>query len=1124
MPFACLTKFALILAVLSLVSCGDGPREATAEKSSSTALVERRGASEAGAPLFEKISSAESGITFANLWDPSEEERPDLSQAAAGGGVAMGDFDGDGLPELVLTRPHGGPVLYRNRGDWRFEEITEAAGLGASQDDWVTGPSIADADGDGDLDLFLVTHRRGHHRLYLNDGSGTFAEAKGSGLELSGEAISAAWADFDNDGDLDVHVVTNWHDPKTRQAIIIDPVTGQPKLQDEEAPFQVLPVGGGDYQLLRLGSPDHLFRNNGDGTFTDVAEQAGLSGAGVGLSSIWWDADADGWPDLYVSNDYKGADRLYMNRRDGTFVDVARESLPHTPWFSMGTAVGDLDGNGFLDLMATDMAGSTHYRSKIGMGDMSDSAWFLKAARPPQYMRNALYLGTGTRHFREGAQLAGLANTDWTWTVKIADLDNDGLEDVFFTNGMTRDWNHSDLEKLSPRAGEAGYLEFWYQQEPLREQNLAFRNLGDLRFEENGEGWGLDDVSVSHGAAAGDLDGDGDLDLVVNRWGQEAAVYRNASTEGKVVRISLQTQEGNRFGIGSRVEAEIGGRKVLRFLGSGGGFMSSDEPVIHFGVGEAAGIDSVRVIWPGGTAEDFGSRAAGRHHFLTRGAGTSASRRSSLAPLFVPSVEPAFTRFQINEVPFDDYARQPLLPATLDKLGPDIAWGDLDGDGDEDLVVSGPATIADRVFANLGGGRFAPAFEGFARAAAASETSDLILFDADGDGDQDLFTVSGGVEGEPENAGLRDRLYLNDGRGNLRHAPDAVPDVRDSGSVAAVSDLDGDGDLDLFVGGRSVPGTYPTAARSRLYHNEGGRFVDRTPEALQSLGMVTDACWSDVDGDGREDLFVTIDWGSPRLFLNRGGRLEEASAVWKLEDLSGWWQCVRPGDFDGDGDIDLAVGNMGLNTKYRADPDHPVEIYFGDLDGSGRPHLVEAAVKGDALLPIRGRSCSAEAMPSIASRFENFHSFASATLGEIYSPVGLENALRWEITELRSGVLRNEGGSFQFVPFPRAAQIAPVSAMVAGDLDGDGLIDLALAQNFFGNQPETGRYDGGIGELLLGRGDGSFLVACAIESGISIKGDGTDIALADVDGDGVADLVVARSEEPLAVYLRVTTE
>ena len=1058
-----------------------------------------------------------------------------LSKEPSAHGVCAGDYDGDGKPDLFFSHPYGGHQLFRNLGNWRFEEVTKKAGITkVVGNHWAMGCCFVDHDGDGDLDLFVGG--TGNPVLLLdNQGDGTFRD-RGAALDLprDGSNVQMAFADYDLDGDLDGFLVTN-RDPGTSSrtnnlSIQAKFVNGEPVIEEKyRGVFDAIRHPTEGLHFVMAGEEDRLFQYDGT-KYHDVSQTAGLKGTDMGLAASWFDYDDDGRPDLYLANDFFGPDRLYRNLGNGSFADVAKAVLPHVPWFSMGTDVADVNNDGMLDFMGSDMAGSDHYKSKLGMGEMEQFGWFLKTSNPSQYMRNALFLNAGQGRFLEAAFLAGVANTDWTWSLKFADLDNDGWIDLFGTNGMTHDTSNSDLQAKANALEtdrEAGL--FWWNTPPKRDHNFAFRNLGDLKFKPIASEWGLDFNGVSYGAALADFDGDGDLDLAIASLEDPIRIYRNESHQGHMVKIRLKGSKRNSHAIGAKVTLETENGMQTRYLTSCQGYASANEPIIHFGLGASKVIKRLTIRWPLGAVQTFQNLPADQYLVITEPKEAKAAPRNPKdKSWFVASDALGMVTHQEND--FDDFKVQPLLPHQLSKLGPGMAWADVDGDGDEDVFFGGASGHGSNLAVNKGDGSFAlsPQIDLSHPQMNVFEDMGVVFLDADSDGDLDLYVASGGFDPRPNPVYLRDRLYLNDGKGNFRIDLHATSDLRDSGGPVAASDFDHDGDLDLFVGGRVVKARYPTTPNSRLLRNDGGKFTNVTDSLAPGLrlsGMVTGAIWSDCNGDGWLDLMVTHEWGPVAVWKNNKGKLTNASEKAGTSDRLGWWTGIEAADVDGDGDMDYAVGNMGLNTKYHASKEKPYLLYFGDLDGSGTPRIVEACHEGGVLFPIRGKSCSTRAMPSLGKKFSSFHAFASATLPQIYAPQNLQASQRLVINELSSGILLNDGkGRLTFRPLPRLAQVSAVFGLAFHDWDADGHTDLAVAHNFYSPQPETGNVDGGLGMVLEGLGNGNFKPMSADQSGFLLPGDAKALALTDLDGDARPDLVATVNSDSPRTFLNQTSK
>jgi hypothetical protein len=1051
--------------------------------------------------MFRELPPQETGVVTENPYDDPKMWGA-LSHVAQNGelgsGLAIGDYDGDGRPDIFVVNKTRSCRLFRNLGNWKFEDVTERAGVedkGEAAAIWKQGATFVDVGNKGLLDLYVCRYGA-PNLLYINQGDGTFREeAAARGLAVNDACVMAAFCDFDRDGNLDVFIQTN--------------------LLDSTHPN---------------GQRDYLFHNNGDGTFTDVTDRAGITGEAQGHSAVWWDYDGDGWPDLYVANDFAAPDKLYHNNRDGTFTDVIDQVVPHMPYSSMGSDLGDVDNDGRIDLFVAEMAPSAHQKDQrtaaLRRGLLLDPPDGSGAA--PQVMRNALYLNTGTGRCLEAACLAGLAATDWTWSVRLEDLDNDGRLDLFLTNGMSRELHNGDLETRKELAVSVAEKTLIEKASPvLAEQHRAFRNLGDLRFEDASAAWGLNMKGVSFGAAFGDLDGDGNLDLAFVNYNGGITLLRNEADQGHSIVIALRGTRSNRFGVGSVVRIFSESGPQVRTLVLARGVLSNSEPILHFGLGKDTRIRSMEVSWPSGHVQVFSDLAVDRRFVVTE---PSASVAAAPPP---PKVAAQFLEvgaavgfsLSFREAVLDEEVQQPLLPMRQNRRGPAVAVGGLRGGDQCDVVVGGTTQDTARVLFGNSTGLFSPAPPVPPHSGDALNDGPVLLFDADGDGVNDVLVTKGGSSLDAGSQEYQPRLFLNNGRGGLSPASfDALPAFPVSVGAVAAADFDRSGRLGLFLGGRVVPGQYPLPPQSALWANRGGRFedvTDRLAPGLRTVGMVTGALWSDVDGDGWPDLLLTLEWGGVKYFHNNRGQVFEdwSARAGFAAAGSGWWTSIAAADFNGDGRMDFVVGNVGLNTPYRASPAEPALLYYGDFGGHGDRQLVEACYEAGRVYPWRNRRDLGAVIPSVLKRYPRNDYYARATLGEILGEERLAAAQRFEATEFRSGVFLSQAdGTYRFDPLPRLAQIAPLQGVVAGDFDGDGNADIYAVQNSYSPIPYVGRFDGGLSQLLRGDGRGGFTVVPAGESGLVVPGDAKALAVADLDQDGWPDFLVSRNNAPTLAF------
>lgn len=1049
-----------------------------------------------GETLFTELTPESTGIVTTNRYDDPRmwgRRHSELSVGAIGTGVAVGDYDGDGWPDVFIVSKIESSRLFRNLGNWRFEDVTEAAGLWDESGEWKQGASFVDVNNDGLLDLYQCRFDASN-QLYINQGDGTFLdEAASRGLAVFDASSMGCFADYDRDGWLDVYIQTNIKDA----AVNVE------------------------------GQPDYLFRNRGDGTFEEVTEKAGILPTRTqGHSATWWDFNEDGWLDLYVANDFAPPDFLYRNNGDGTFTNVIDEEIPHTPVSSMGADFGDIDNDGHIDFFVADMAGTTYEFTQRGLSDSRSRVDEAHVDRPDEAVQlnyNALYLNTGFGRVREVAHLVGLEGTDWTWSPRFEDYNNDGLLDLFVTNGMDREHNNLDfiVRKLTA-VNYMGRIRITKKSPVLNQANLAYENRGDLRYEAVGPKWGLDKVGVSFGSATGDFDLDGDLDIIVSNYQEPASIYRNDSQDGNRITIELRGDDSNHFGIGARLEASTKSGIQVRQLISARGYLSTSESLLHFGLGGDEQVDQLKIVWPNGAVQRLESLKSGYRYVISE---VGSERAVSVEPekervyVFEEVASELGLEILQQEQQLEGTLRQPLLPKRLNRRGPGIAVGDLDDDLDDEVVFAGTSVDGPKVL-NWNDGMYREKEYKDLEEVQPVNDGPPLVFDADGDGVDDLLFTGGGAAFPGEEPEYEPRLWLGKGDGAFsRAAKDAVSSAPISVGAAVSADFNRDGFLDLFLGGRVYPGFYPEPADSVLFLQEEGRQVDRTrafAPGLSEIGLVTSALASDVDDDGWMDLVVSLEWGGVRFFRNEeGNRMRDVSGKWGFDAAgTGLWSSLEADDFNGDGKLDYVLGNQGLNTFYKASKEFPMKLLVSDFAGDGDPQLILAFYERGRLLPVASRAEIGAKIPQVLQRFPSNDEFAAADMQGIFGEPALSEATVYEASELRSGVLLSQpNGVFTFNPLPRYAQISPVQGLVCEDFDGDGNSDILLVNNDFTAIPSQGRFDSGVGWLLKGDGNGNFDCVPADKSGWVVTGNSKALAILDWNRDAKPDAVVSRNNQ-----------
>jgi enediyne biosynthesis protein E4 len=1074
--------------------------------------------------LFTQMPSAYTGVRFTNrVVDSQERNVFTYRNFYNGGGVAIGDLTGDGLPEVILTSNQDGPSLYLNEGQFRFRDITEAADFD-DQQPWTTGVTLADVNGDGKLDIYVSHAGDGEpatraNTLWINQGLNadsvpTFKEmARQFGIADEGWSTHAAFLDYDRDGDLDLLVINN--SPRPVNSF------GLRNTRDERHPY-----GG-----------HHFYRNDGE-RFAEVSEAAGLFSAEIafGLGVGVGDVNRDGWPDVYVSNDFFERDYLYINQQNGTFKEVLDQVMPVSSYFSMGMDIGDVDNDGWSDLYTTDMMPEDEFRIKT---TAMYEGWDVYMAKVRdgyhhQLMRNMLQRNNGDGTFSDVGYLTRTAETDWSWSALIADLDLDGRKDVYVTNGLARDVTSQDYvafladrttmerEASGPRVD---FMRLINAMSSTPIPDYAFRNDGNWAFSNQAAAWGLATPNISSGAAYGDLDGDGALDLIVNNVNAESFVYRNNARtllkDRHWLQVRLAGDGRNPYAVGARVTVHAGTDLFMQELYPARGFQSSVDYALTIGLGSHATVDSIVVEWPNGTRSTTAAPAIDTAITIAQRSATDRSMPfapSASKPLLVNVSSTAGLGFAHTENDYVDFDRERLIPRMLSTEGPALAVGDVNGDGLDDVYLGGAKEQAGSLFVQSGSGTFTAVPNAAFASDAASEDVHAIFFDADRDGDRDLYVVSGGNEFSEDSPALQDRLYLNDGRGRFTRAVAALPAALISGSVVAAADVDADGDQDLFVGGRSVPWRYGADPRSQLLINDGrGRFTDGTANApgLETIGMVTDALWNDVDGDRKLDLVVVGEWMPVVVYRNTGGARFERLKAAGLENSEGWWNRIIAADLNGDGHSEFVLGNLGRNSRLHASATEPLTMVVKDFDNNGFVEQIIGMYNGGKQYPLVLRDDLIKAVPPWKARFLNFKDYALQTLDDVIPAAERKDAVVKQARRFESAVLhRDANGSFRFDALPLDAQMAPIYGIVAQDLNGDGRTDLMVAGNFDGVKPEIGRMAASEGLVLLGADGGQFTALAPSRSGFRVAGQTRGLARVTTRG-GPRILVARNNATPL---------
>ncbi|MDW5287237.1 VCBS repeat-containing protein [Formosa sp. PL04] len=1083
-----MSKYALLILIAVLTSCSKNNEE----------LLQ-----------FSLVPADKSNIDFNNKLTESDSLNYfNYPYIYMGGGVAIGDFNNDDLQDIYFTGNMVSNKLYLNKGNLVFEDITESANVGMD-DSWYLGVTTVDINNDGWLDIYLSVSgisETCHNKLLINQGKGEDGkisfkeEAEKYGIADAGHSTQSTFFDYDNDGDLDLYVANY-------------PIT----------PFSTTPDIFKKH--IEFASPEHsnhLYSNNGDGTFTDVSKEAGVLSYSLSLSATVSDLNNDGLQDIYVSNDFASADFCYINNGDGTFRNTIKESTKHNSLYGMGADIADFNNDGFLDIFQVDMDASTNKRSKSNMASMNPQVFWdtYNAGLYNQYMHNSLQLNAGVLTpnaaplFNNISRIANVSSTDWSWGPLFADLDNDGWKDIFVSNGTRREINNTDFfnkiknestsftKKSDPKESLKKALSIPSE----KTDNFVYRNSKDLTFEKVNKEWGLVFEGFTNGATYADLDNDGDLEIILNNIDDKAVIFQNNNIDNKnALTLKFNGPNLNPRGIGVKCTVFSNGMKQFQELSIARGYLSSVPSMLHFGLGDEKQIDSIHIEWPNKKQQIIKSIASNQTlniNFSDAKLNTKSKSNRISETIFNSKLTPLDSLYRHIENDYNDFEKEVLLPHKTSNFGPYVTVGDLNGDGLDDFFMGGASKQTGGLFYQNQAGTF-DKIEFTSETNQQQEDMGSLIFDADNDGDMDLYIVSGGNEFEPNSTLLQDRLYLNDGLGNLSLSKEALPEMLTSGSRVYSIDFDKDGDLDLLVCGRLVPANYPSPAKSYILENVSTKnevkFKDVTsvliPE-FENLGMATSASIEDFDNDGWQDIVIVGEWMPIRVFHNNHGKgFNEKSKQLGLDQTTGWWFSISSGDFDNDGDIDFIAGNLGLNYKYKSSDDQTFDIYFKDFDHNEKGDIVLSYYNQGEKYPVRGRSCSSQQIAEIKNKFKSYDEFAEATLVDVYGKEELNDALHYQVNTFATTYIENDNGKFIMHQLPNEIQLSSINQIIVKDFDADGNLDVLAAGNLYASEIETPRNDAGTGIYLSGNGDGTFTPLSIEESGFYAPKDLKDMAL-----------------------------